>query len=222
MPMLTTARIRSPVCPVHAPLRTRSAKSAIRSSTSWTSCRTSCPSTSSPLVARVAQRDVQDGAVLGGVDVLAAEHRLGALAQPGALGQRHEQPDRLAGQPVLRVVEVQVAGPAGQLLAAARGPRRTGPAGGRSPTSRWCSASACHSALSLMPTPTPPARCRRATLSQDAAATTPGRSGGNAEPRARDHRRLQRPAADDEQVAVGQLLPAAAPAAGGDDDRVRR
>ena len=50
MPMLTTARIRSPVCPVHAPLRTRSAKSAIRSRTSWTSCRTSCPSTSRPLL----------------------------------------------------------------------------------------------------------------------------------------------------------------------------
>ena len=45
MPMLTTLRIRLPVCPVHAPPRTRSAKSAIRSSTAWTSGTTFSPST---------------------------------------------------------------------------------------------------------------------------------------------------------------------------------
>src|SRR5439155_1552529 len=61
---------------------------------------------------------VRAGAVLGGVDVLAAEHRLGALAQPGALGQRDEQPDGLVGEPVLRVVQVEVPGPAGQPVAA--------------------------------------------------------------------------------------------------------
>ena len=56
-----------------AGLRTRSAKSPIRSSTSCTSATTSCPSTSQPLASRgIAQRDVQDGAVLGDVDVLAA------------------------------------------------------------------------------------------------------------------------------------------------------
>ena len=40
-----------------------------------------------PLVGRRAQRDVQHGAVLGDVDLLAAEHRLDAVAQPGLLGQ---------------------------------------------------------------------------------------------------------------------------------------
>ncbi len=46
IPMLTTWRMRSPVAPVHAPERTRVARSAIRSSTSWTSGTTSWPSTS--------------------------------------------------------------------------------------------------------------------------------------------------------------------------------
>jgi hypothetical protein len=41
--------------------------------------------------ARSAQRDVQHGAVLGDVDLLAAEHRVDALAQPRFLGQLHQQ-----------------------------------------------------------------------------------------------------------------------------------
>jgi hypothetical protein len=43
MPMLTTVVISSPVDPVHSPERTRSAKSAILSSTSCTSGTTSAP-----------------------------------------------------------------------------------------------------------------------------------------------------------------------------------
>lgn len=42
------------------------------------------------------------------VDVLAGEHRLDALAQPGAFGERHQQADRLVGGAVLGVVEVKV------------------------------------------------------------------------------------------------------------------
>ena len=45
MPMLTTLRIGLPVWPRHSPERTRSAKSPIRSSISWTSLTTSTPST---------------------------------------------------------------------------------------------------------------------------------------------------------------------------------
>ena len=45
MPMLTTLRIGLPVCPFQAPLRTRFAKSAIRSSTACTSGTTFSPST---------------------------------------------------------------------------------------------------------------------------------------------------------------------------------
>ncbi len=43
--MLTTLRIRLPVCPFQAPLRTRLAKSLIASSTAWTSGTTFFPST---------------------------------------------------------------------------------------------------------------------------------------------------------------------------------
>ena len=52
-------------------------------------------------------RDVQDGAVLGDVDVLAGEHRVDPLPQPRLLGQRDKQPERLVRDPVLRVVEVE-------------------------------------------------------------------------------------------------------------------
>ena len=42
-------------------------------------------------LARHPQRDVQHRAVLGDVDVLAAEHRLAALGEPALLGERDEQ-----------------------------------------------------------------------------------------------------------------------------------
>ena len=47
IPMLTTARMRLPVCPSHSPERTRSEKADMRSSTSCTSRTTSTPSTTS-------------------------------------------------------------------------------------------------------------------------------------------------------------------------------
>ena len=87
MPMLTTLRMRLPVWPVHSPERTASAKRAIRSSTAWTAGTTFSPSTTIVASARRAQGDVQDGAVLGGVDLLAAEHRVDPLAQAALLGQ---------------------------------------------------------------------------------------------------------------------------------------
>ena len=46
MPIFTTLRIRLPVWPTKAPPRSASAKSAIASSTLWTSGTTSTPSTS--------------------------------------------------------------------------------------------------------------------------------------------------------------------------------
>jgi len=55
-------------------------------------------------VARHPQRHVQDGAVLGGVDVLAAEHRLAPLGDAAFPGQVGEQGQRLVGDPVLGVV----------------------------------------------------------------------------------------------------------------------
>ena len=114
MPMLTTLRMRRPVCPVHAPDRTASAKRAMRSSTAWTSGTTSVAVDDDRRARGRAQGDVQDGAVLRDVDVLAGEHRVDPLAEPGLLGELDEQAQRLVGDPVLRVVEEQALGLRGQ------------------------------------------------------------------------------------------------------------
>ena len=59
MPMLTTLRMRLPVWPVQAPLRTRSEKSAMRSSTACTSGTTFVAVDDDRRAARRAQRHVQ-------------------------------------------------------------------------------------------------------------------------------------------------------------------
>ncbi len=69
-------------------------------------------------VAGHAERDVQRRAVLGDVDPLAAEHRLAALRHPAVRRQRGQQLDRLVGDPVLRVVEVEPGALRDQALAA--------------------------------------------------------------------------------------------------------
>ncbi len=120
MPMLTTLRMRLPVWPFHAPLRTRFAKSAIWSSTAWTSGTTFSPSTTIDASSRRAQRDVQHRAVLGDVDLLAAEHRVDPRAQPAFLGELDQQRERLVGDAVLRVVEVEARRLGRQALAALR------------------------------------------------------------------------------------------------------
>ena len=129
MPMLTTLRMRLPVWPFQAPLRTRSAKAAIRSSTACTPGTTFSPSTRIVGAARRAQRDVQHGAVLGDVDLLAAEHRVDALAQPRLLRQRQQQAQRLVGDAVLRVVEVDAGGLERRGARRAAGRRRRARAG---------------------------------------------------------------------------------------------
>ena len=58
-------------------------------------------------LARHPQRDVEDGTVLGRVDPVAAEHRVRALGEARLVGELHEQPQRLVGDAVLRVVEVE-------------------------------------------------------------------------------------------------------------------
>ena len=69
-------------------------------------------------IARQAQRGVQHGAILRGVDVFARVHRIAALFQPGRAGQIHQQCQRLAVDPVLAVVDVEVADGQGQIPAA--------------------------------------------------------------------------------------------------------
>ncbi len=62
---------------------------------------------------------MEHGPVLRDVDPLAGEHRLDPVAQARLLGQLDEQPDRLVGDPVLRVVEEEADRLGGQALAAA-------------------------------------------------------------------------------------------------------
>ena len=59
---------------------------------------------------RHAQRDVQHGAVLGDVDVLAAEHGVDPRPQPAGLGEVEQQFQRLRVDPVLGVVEIPTRG----------------------------------------------------------------------------------------------------------------
>ena len=89
------------------------------------------------LAFRRPQRHVEDGPVLGDVDLLAREHRVDAGPQPGPLGEREEQPHGLVGDAVLRVVEVDAVDLEREALAAGRCPRRTGRGGAglRSPGS---------------------------------------------------------------------------------------
>ncbi len=91
MPTLTMVRMGLPVCPRHSPDRTRSAKAAIRSSTSCTCATTSTPSTTSEVPFGIRKRHVQHRAVLGGVDLLAGEHQVAPLLELALAGQLHQQ-----------------------------------------------------------------------------------------------------------------------------------
>ena len=70
--------------------------------------------------ARRAQRDVKNGAILGHVDLVAAEHRVDAIAQARLLRQLTQKPQRLVGDAVLGVVEIQAGGFHRHALAALR------------------------------------------------------------------------------------------------------
>ena len=59
---------------------------------------------------RHAQRDMQDGAVLGGVDVAPGEHLVAVLFQPRPPGHVDQPSHGVLGGPVLRIVEIEVSG----------------------------------------------------------------------------------------------------------------
>ena len=67
---------------------------------------------------RRAQRHVQDCAVFRDVDLVAAEHRVYALAQAAFVGQLQQQPEGFVGDAILRVVEKDARGLHRQPLAA--------------------------------------------------------------------------------------------------------
>ncbi len=112
------------------PSGSASAKRPIRSSTSCTSGTTSTPSTSMTGARGRAQGDVQHGALLGHVDLLAGEHGVAQRLDAGPPGQRRQQAQRLGRDPVLRVVEVEVADLEGHRRGPDRGRRRRACAGG--------------------------------------------------------------------------------------------
>ena len=87
--------------------------------------------------ARRAKRDVEHRALFRRVDSLAAEHRLDVFAQSTRVSQIDEEPDRLVGDAVLRVIEVE----AGRLRRRSARPREGSLANSdRRCTSRTCSA----------------------------------------------------------------------------------
>ena len=65
-----------------------------------------------------AQGDVQDGAVLGEVDLVAAKHGFDAVAQAGLFGEGDEQAEGFGGDAVLGVVEEDAVCLGGEALAA--------------------------------------------------------------------------------------------------------
>lgn len=71
-------------------------------------------------VCRRAQRRMECGAFLGRIDRLTAEHGVPALAQSTVLGQIHQQGERVIGDAVFGIVEIQPGGVDLQPLAALR------------------------------------------------------------------------------------------------------
>ena len=120
MPMLTTLRMRLPVWPFHAPLRTRFEKSAILSSTAWTSGTTFSPSTT--IDAPRGARSATCRTARFSVTLILSPRNMASIAsrRPDSSASRHEQLERLVGDAILRVVEIDAGRLGGQALAARR------------------------------------------------------------------------------------------------------
>ena len=108
MPMLTTSVIVLPVAPRHAPLRTRSVKRRISSSTSLHAGHHVLAVDEDGPAGAVAERDVQDGAVLGAVDLLAGEHPVAPRLDLRRAGEIEQEAQRLSVDAVLRIVEEEI------------------------------------------------------------------------------------------------------------------
>ena len=87
MPMLMTLRMRLPVWPVQAPRAHAVGEGRHLVEHGVDLGHDVLAVDDDRRALRRAQRHVQDGAVLGDVDLLAAEHRVDARAQAGLLGE---------------------------------------------------------------------------------------------------------------------------------------
>ena len=110
MPILMTSVIGWPSAPRTRPSRTSAAKLSIFSRVPMTSGMTSLPSTRIGLPSKLRKRGVQDGALLGDVDLHACEHRVAPgldLASLGEFDQRGQNGgvDALLGEIKQEIVE---------------------------------------------------------------------------------------------------------------------
>ena len=69
---------------------------------------------------RRAQRNVQHRPALGDIDGSTPEHCIDPFAQPALIGKPHQELNRLAGDAILRVIEVDPGGVECKALAARR------------------------------------------------------------------------------------------------------
>ena len=110
MPMLTTFLIRLPVWPVQAPLAHPVGKLGHLVEHGMDLGHHVDAVDDDRLSLREPEGHVQDGPILGDVDLVAPEHGLGALPQARLLGKLEEEPERFVGDPVLGIVEEQPCG----------------------------------------------------------------------------------------------------------------
>ncbi len=120
MPMLMMLRMRLPVWPFHAPLRTLSEKADILSEHGVHAGNDVFAVDHDRFAFGRAQGDVQDGAVFRDVDLVAAKHRFDVLLQAALFGELEEQLERFIGDAVLRVIEEDADGFGGVARAALR------------------------------------------------------------------------------------------------------
>ena len=118
MPILITLRMRLPVWPFQSPLRTPIGERGHLVEHGMNLGHDVLAVMDDRSAARRAQGDVQHRALLGGVDLLAAEHGVDALAQARLLGELQQQGQGFVGDAVLGIVEIDSGGFGHEPLAA--------------------------------------------------------------------------------------------------------
>ena len=130
MPILITLRMRLPVWPFQSPLRSAVGEGRHLVQHGMDLGHDILAVDDDGGAARRAQGDVKHRALLGDVDLLAAEHGVDALAQARLLGELEQQRQGLVGDAVLGIVEIDSGGLDREPLAALGDPRRRAAGGG--------------------------------------------------------------------------------------------